>query len=79
MSDLAARIAENLAALGRERMRRVAGEVIAINDVLEDAPETVNSDPYNDGWFFKLQPSDVSELEALLSAEDYLAQCAEDS
>ena len=56
----------------------VAGEVIAINDVLEDAPETVNSDPYNDGWFFKLQPSDTSELEALLSAEDYQAQLEED-
>lgn len=56
----------------------VAGEVIAINDVLEDAPETVNSDPYNDGWFFKLQPSDTSELDALLSAEDYQAQLEED-
>ena len=56
----------------------VAGEVIAINDVLEDAPETVNSDPYNDGWFFKLQPSDTSELDALLSAEDYQAQCEDE-
>ncbi|NND66811.1 MAG: glycine cleavage system protein GcvH [Halioglobus sp.] len=56
----------------------VAGEVIAINDALEDAPETVNSDPYNDGWFFKLQPSDTSELDALLSAEDYQAQCEEE-
>ena len=56
----------------------VAGEVIAINDVLEDAPETVNSDPYNDGWFFKLKPSDTSELDALLSAEDYQAQCEEE-
>ncbi len=57
----------------------IGGEVLAVNPALEDEPETVNSDPYNDGWFFKLQPSDVSELEALLSAEDYLAQCAEDS
>ena len=56
----------------------VAGEVIAVNEVLEEAPETVNSDPYNDGWFFKLQPSDTSELENLLSAEDYDAQCEED-
>lgn len=56
----------------------VAGEVIEINSVLEDAPETVNSDPYNDGWFYKLQPSDTSELEALLSAEDYTQQCAEE-
>ncbi len=56
----------------------VAGEVIAVNEVLEDAPETVNSDPYNDGWFFKLQPSDTSELDALLSAEDYQAQCEDE-
>ena len=53
----------------------VGGEVIAINEKLEDEPETVNADPYNDGWFFKLQPSDTSELEAMLSAEDYQQQC----
>jgi glycine cleavage system H protein len=57
----------------------IAGEVLAINAKLEDEPETVNSDPYNDGWFYTLKPSDTAELEALLSAEDYLAQCAEDS
>jgi glycine cleavage system H protein len=56
----------------------VAGEVIAINALLEDAPETVNSDPYNDGWFYKLQPADTSELDGLLSAEDYDKQCAEE-
>ena len=49
----------------------VGGEVIEINRQLEDDPETVNSDPYNDGWFFKLQPSDPAELDALLSAGDY--------
>ena len=53
----------------------VGGEVIAINGQLEDEPETVNADPYNDGWFFKLQPSDTSELDGLLSAEDYQKQC----
>ncbi len=56
----------------------LGGEVIAINEALEDEPETVNGDPYNDGWFFKLQPADTSELDALLSAEDYQARCAED-
>jgi glycine cleavage system H protein len=56
----------------------ISGEVIAINPMLEDAPETVNSDPYNDGWFYKLQPADTSELEGLLSAEDYTQQCAEE-
>ena len=56
----------------------VGGEVIAINEQLEDEPETVNSDSYNDGWFFKLQPTDTAELEALLSAQDYQTQCAEE-
>jgi glycine cleavage system H protein len=56
----------------------VGGEVIATNEQLEDAPETVNSDPYHDGWFFKLQPADTSELDALLSAEDYRQQCDEE-
>ncbi len=50
----------------------IGGEVIAVNELLEDEPETVNSDPYNDGWFFKLQPADLSELDSLLSAEDYI-------
>ena len=56
----------------------LAGQVIAINEKLEDEPETVNSDPYDDGWFYKLQPADTSELDALLSAEDYQQQCAEE-
>ena len=53
----------------------VGGEVIEINARLEDAPETINADPYNDGWFFKLQPADPKELDDLLSADDYRAQC----
>lgn len=57
----------------------VGGEVLAINEALEDAPETVNSEPYTDGWFFKLRPEDASELENLLSADDYAAVCAEES
>ncbi len=57
----------------------LGGEVIATNEALEDEPETVNADPYNDGWFYKLQPSDVGELDKLLSAEDYRQHCAEDA
>jgi glycine cleavage system H protein len=53
----------------------LGGEVIEVNAQLEDEPETVNSDPYNDGWFYKLQPADTSELDALLSAADYQQQC----
>ncbi len=56
----------------------LSGEVIAANGLLEDEPETVNNDPYNDGWFFKLAPQDVSELESLLSADEYAAFCEED-
>ncbi|MEM8662315.1 MAG: glycine cleavage system protein GcvH [Pseudomonadota bacterium] len=56
----------------------VGGEVIAVNAQLEDEPEIVNADPYNDGWFYKLQPADTSELEAMLSADDYQQLCAEE-
>lgn len=55
----------------------VSGEVIAVNEVLEDAPETVNSSPYDEGWFFRVKPSDVSELDNLLDADAYSAE-AED-
>ncbi|AKH68482.1 glycine cleavage system H protein [Spongiibacter sp. IMCC21906] len=52
----------------------VSGEVIAVNEDLEDSPETVNEYPYSDGWFFKIQPSAVAELENLLDSEEYDAQ-----
>ena len=57
----------------------IGGVVIAINEDLEDSPELVNSDPYDDGWFFKLKISDADELAALLDAEAYTDICeAED-
>ncbi len=49
----------------------VSGEVIAVNEALVDAPETVNSAPYDDGWFFKVAVSDSSELAELMDAEAY--------
>lgn len=52
----------------------VSGEVIAINETLVDEPETVNDSPYDDGWFFKVKPEEVGELDNLLSAEEYEAQ-----
>ncbi|WP_428820091.1 glycine cleavage system protein GcvH [Microbulbifer sp. MCCC 1A16149] len=55
----------------------ISGEVIAINEALEDEPETVNSSPYDDGWFFKVKPSDESELDKLLDAEAYKAESDE--
>lgn len=51
----------------------VSGEVIAINEALEDEPETVNASPYDDGWFFKVKPSDLSELDGALDADGYRA------
>jgi glycine cleavage system H protein len=56
----------------------LTGQVVATNEGLEDAPETVNSDAFNDGWFFKLKPQDVSELDTLMSAEEYEQLCDEE-
>jgi glycine cleavage system H protein len=55
----------------------VSGEVVAINAVLEDTPETINEDPYGEGWMFRVKPADLSELDELLSAEAYEASCEE--
>lgn len=49
----------------------VSGEVIEVNEGLADAPESVNSDPYGEGWMVKIKMSDVSELEGLLDADAY--------
>ena len=49
----------------------ITGEVVAFNEELEDGPEMVNNDPYGDGWMIKVALSDVSELEDLLSADEY--------
>ncbi|KIA96109.1 MULTISPECIES: glycine cleavage system protein GcvH [unclassified Flavobacterium] len=49
----------------------LSGEIIAFNDSLESAPETVNSDPYGAGWMIKIKISNTSELDSLLSDEAY--------
>jgi glycine cleavage system H protein len=49
----------------------VSGEIIEFNMLLEDEPEKVNTDPYGEGWMIKIKCSDVSQLDYLLSAEDY--------
>ena len=51
----------------------VSGEITAINEALEDAPELINEDPYAN-WIVEIDPSDDSELDALLDAEQYLEQ-----
>lgn len=49
----------------------LSGEIIEFNTALEDTPEKVNSDPYGDGWMIKIKCSDLSQVDQLLSAEDY--------
>jgi glycine cleavage system H protein len=49
----------------------VSGEVIAVNDLLQESPETVNNSPYDEGWFFRVQPDDLSELEDAMDAAEY--------
>ena len=56
----------------------IGGEIVAINEELEDAPETVNTDAFGDGWLFRIKASDESELENLLNAEDYANTIDED-
>ncbi len=49
----------------------VAGEVLEVNAALDGTPEAVNNDPYGDGWIIKMKVADASELDGLMSAEDY--------
>lgn len=51
----------------------VAGTVIAVNAALVDEPEQINEDPYHKGWFYRLMPEDLQQLDALLSATRYQA------
>ena len=53
----------------------VSGTIIAVNTALEDAPETVNESPYDNGWFFKLKPDNLADVEALLDASAYQELC----
>lgn len=52
----------------------VSGEVVEINEALEDEPELINEEPYDAGWLFKIAPADLSELEDLMSPEEYQAE-----
>jgi glycine cleavage system H protein len=49
----------------------VSGKVLAVNAELEGKPELINEDPYQAGWIVRIAPSDLSELDTLLSAADY--------
>ncbi|MCK8481940.1 glycine cleavage system protein GcvH [Psychroserpens algicola] len=51
----------------------LSGEIVEFNENLEDEPEKVNTDPYGEGWMIKIKFSDASEVDNLLSADDYKA------
>lgn len=49
----------------------ISGEIVEINEALEDEPELINDEPYDGGWLFKIAPHDLSELDDLLSDSEY--------
>jgi glycine cleavage system H protein len=49
----------------------ISGAVLEVNDVLPDSPETINDDPYGDGWMIKVEISDMDDLKDLMSADEY--------
>jgi glycine cleavage system H protein len=51
----------------------LSGEIVAVNDTLKDKPETINDDPYGEGWLVRIKLSDPSEGESLMNAEAYEA------
>ena len=55
----------------------LSGEVVAVNEALDDEPELLNQSPYGDGWIFKIKVEDLSELDALLNAAQYAEQTAD--
>ncbi len=57
----------------------VSGEIAEANQDLADAPEKVNESPFDQGWLFRIRPSDASELDALMDAEEYAAMVASEA
>lgn len=49
----------------------VSGKVVAVNEKLADTPEVVNKDPYGDGWMIRIELSDASQIDGLLTADQY--------
>lgn len=56
----------------------ISGEIIEINEDLEDGPDRINNDPYGDGWMYKMSIEDPEELENLLNADAYTDSIADD-
>jgi len=55
----------------------ISGEITEVNEVLNDAPETINDSPFDDGWLFKVKPSAEVELEELMDADAYRSEIAD--
>ena len=56
----------------------MGGEITAINEELEDTPETINQDPYGDGWLIRFSPSNPAEFDDLMDGDAYEAFVAEE-
>ena len=56
----------------------ISGEIVAVNEALADSPETVNNDPYGDGWLFSIRPENADDLDELMDAEAYKEHVGED-
>ena len=52
----------------------ISGEIVEVNELLNDEPEIINSSPFDDGWIFKVQPSAEQELDNLMDADSYQAE-----
>ena len=57
----------------------LTGRIVEVNETVTETPETVNSDPYGDGWLYRLKVGDSGELDGLLDADGYAAVLAEES
>lgn len=55
----------------------VSGEVVEVNEILAEEPELVNESPYIDGWFYRVRPDDITELDDSMDAEGYAEETAE--
>ncbi|CAK0757388.1 glycine cleavage system H protein [Gammaproteobacteria bacterium] len=56
----------------------LAGEVVAVNDSLDSTPESINNDPYGEGWILRLRPANPVDMDALMEREAYAAMVAEE-
>ncbi len=59
-------------------MSPLSGEIVAVNEELEDSPELVNKEPYGEGWLVRVKASDLSELDDLMDAAAYEKHCEEE-